>query len=521
MARADGSITNDVNESEIADTETSSRMTAKLSSASFRSATSYASFRSCKSIKSYNSSFKSAVSRGNSYNSYNFYSCEDQDHQEGDGPRAGLVNEGYQDNVSFYSCNDVEMSPKSSIVSVTPRLRSVSDSVLHQYNDDKWSQDSINQEKERTTLTSRYLACLAVMAAGVAVAASVYVQHLAPKLPPWVVMIYRSLIQLSISICMLMVTKCNPLGPSGTRWRLLVSGLLNCFLILTLYLTVTKTPMNLSATILMMTPVVTTLLSSFLCREHIGMFRLLLVCIYISGILLVTRPPPMFVQNQDTWSPLHVDLAQHNIYGYPAHFLDNNLDNHLDVVGGVLAGVATVVIGSIILILNRQCKEASFSVVLFWSSLGSLSMSSIGLYVLGQSENHDVEIIREGREIPDDSMEDILNNTTEAVLDKTSAVIFKNRMFEGTVEWLVATLISFLGIFATIIMIKALQYIHPGKASLIQTTQVLAAYILVTSISSMSGLEWLDLAGVILVIFTILAVFLEDKIVDIKRWRWF
>ena len=66
-----------------------------------------------------------------------------------------------------------------------------------------------------------------------------------------------------------------------------------------------------------------------------------------------------------------------------------------------------------------------------------------------------------------------------------------------------------------------MQYIHPGKASLVQTTQLLTAYILVTSISSMSGLEWLDLAGVILVIFTILAVFLEDKIVDIKRWRWF
>ena len=83
------------------------------------------------------------------------------------------------------------------------------------------------------------------------------------------------------------------------------------------------------------------------------MFRLLLSCIYISGVLLVTRPPPMFVQNQDTWSLLHVDLAQQNIYGYPAHFLDNDHDNHLDVVGGVLAGLATVVIGSIILILNR------------------------------------------------------------------------------------------------------------------------------------------------------------------------
>merc|ERR1711902_206663 len=110
-------------------------------------------------------------------------------------------------------------------------------------------------------------------------------------------------------------------------------------------------------------------------------------------------------------------------------------------------------------ILNRQCKEASFSVVLFWTSVGSLSMSSIGLYALGQIENNDVEIIREGREIPDDSIEEILNNTTEAVLDKTSAAIFQNRMFEGTVEWLVSTLISFLGIFATIIMIKVIHVI--------------------------------------------------------------
>ena len=83
-------------------------------------------------------------------------------------------------------------------------------------------------------------------------------------------------------------------------------------------------------------------------------------------------------------------------------------------------------------------------------------MSSIGLYALGQSEDNDSDIIREGREIPDDSVEEILNNTTEAIIDKTSAVIFQNRMFEGTVEWLVATLISFLGIFATIIMIKVI-----------------------------------------------------------------
>ena len=78
------------------------------------------------------------MSRGNSYNSYNFYSCEDADPDTAAADRAGLGHEGYQiqvrlccgalntehgdttflfqDNVSFYSCNDVEMSPKSSIV---------------------------------------------------------------------------------------------------------------------------------------------------------------------------------------------------------------------------------------------------------------------------------------------------------------------------------------------------------------------------------------------------------------------
>ena len=56
MARADGSgsICSDVNDVEISAAADSDdrRLTAKLSSASFRSATSYASFRSCRSVKS-------------------------------------------------------------------------------------------------------------------------------------------------------------------------------------------------------------------------------------------------------------------------------------------------------------------------------------------------------------------------------------------------------------------------------------------------------------------------------------
>ena len=184
----------------------------------------------------------------------------------------------------------------------------------------------------------------------------------------------------------------------------------------------------------------------------------------------------------------------------------------------------------------RQCKEASSSVILFWSSLGSLAMAGLGLYTLATSE--EMRGARSGREIPDNQTEELAATTMEHREDDTHAVLHHNRLFEGALEWLIATLISLLGILATGIVIKvtcrhfitrvninnflqASQYIYPGKISLLQTIQVLVAYILVTSLAPVSGLDWLDLAGVILVLFTVLAIFFEERIVDTKRWRWF
>lgn len=75
---------------------------------------------------------------------------------------------------------------------------------------------------------------------------------------------------------------------------------------------------------------------------------------------------------------------------------------------------------------------------------------------------------------------------------------------------------------------QSAQYLPPGKISLLHTSQLVAAYLLVTSFSQVAGagagvagLHWLDLVGVLLVVFTLLAVSFEDKIVDIKRWSWF
>lgn len=525
MARADDHISSDVND----DTELAvddKYAAAKLSSASFRSATSYASFRSCRSIKSYNSrssfrSFKSAVSRNNSYNSYNFYNCQDDVMET----RTGLVNEGYQDNVSFYSFNGSFNSPKNSIISTASgRLRSVSDSVLHSFVheniDDTDSTDTTTQQKKEigSSVTKTYLSFIFVIVAGVAVGASTYCHHLSTELPTWVVMMYRSLIQLLISLLSMLLTKSNPLGSPGTRWQLLVSGLLNSVLVLSLYLIMSSSqPMStVVASIMMLTPVTTNIISSMMCREHIGIYRVLTLCVYVAGTLLVTRPGPMFPQTPDT--QLQQELSHHNIYGFPSYFSHEDSVYQSDVVG-VVAAVVVIIISGVILNLNRQCKETSLSVVLFWNSLGSVAISAIGLYTLNPTEDA-VITTRAGREIPDLHYK-VMEADNNVIMNGTDHVVSVNRMFEGTTEWLVASLISLLGVFATLVMIKVTQYIEPGTASLLHSSHLITGYILVTTTLVTSNMALLDLVGVILVILTVLAVLVENKIVDVKRWKWF
>ena len=98
----------------------------------------------------------------------------------------------------------------------------------------------------------------------------------------------------------------------------------------------------------------------------------------------------------------------------------------------------------------RQCKEASYTVILFWSGLGSLAMAGLGLYTLATSE--EMRGARSGREIPDNQTEEA--DTVMDNRDNTQAVIHHHRMFEGALEWLIATLISLLGILSTGIVIK-------------------------------------------------------------------
>ena len=124
-------------------------------------------------------------------------------------------------------------------------------------------------------------------------ASNIYVHHLSLETLPRAIMMYRCLLQLLKSLLLLLITKCNPLGPLVTCWKLLASGLVNYLLILKINLTLMKLSVNMSGSILMMTPVMNTHMSSFMYQENIGTLSLLLYSIYISGFLLMKSPPPI------------------------------------------------------------------------------------------------------------------------------------------------------------------------------------------------------------------------------------
>ena len=63
-----------------------------------------------------------------------------------------------------------------------------------------------------------------------------------------------------------MVVRVNPLGPPGTRWQVLLTGLLSSFLLATTYLSLARLDPRLTAAVLLSTGPVVTVLSCLVTR---------------------------------------------------------------------------------------------------------------------------------------------------------------------------------------------------------------------------------------------------------------
>merc|ERR1712142_843070 len=152
-------------------------------------------------------------------------------------------------------------------------------------------------------------------------------------------------------------------------------------------------------------------------------------------------------------------------------------------------------------VAGRQCHEVHFSVLLLWSALGSLLIGCIGLYSFGNEELLN-EMGRDGRDIPD-----VTNDTLQDTTSESGVASIK--MFKGPTEWLVATLVAFLGIFVNVVILKALKYLMPGKVMLLKAAELVAGYVLhfcVMTEGTPGDLHWLDMGGAVCVGLALLSL---------------
>ena len=270
------------------------------------------------------------------------------------------------------------------------------------------------------------------------------------SLPPWPLVVYRGLVQLAACLPLLLGARASPLPPPGTRWQLYLAALLTALLPLALYLALTAQPAWLLAASLATTPLLASLLGRATTGEHCALYRLLTVGLLVAGVVLFTCQP------SPPRPALHLALARANLLGLPASW-----DGEVGVAGwrtgaGLAALVAAPLLSSSLVVLGRHTRHTHCAVQLLWRGLAILLIGCMGLFSLGLQPDPAAEVSRAAREVgPADLAPAGSNQTTGP--GYSAPLPLSARMFSGYTEWLLATLIAFLGVTVSLLVTKVSQ----------------------------------------------------------------
>jgi len=336
------------------------------------------------------------------------------------------------------------------------------------------------EERDRGPGARVYLGYLLILIVAALHSASTFVSTLIPtSLDPWLLLLGRALLQLLVSIVLLIVTRRNPLGPKGFRWRLYLVGLLSAALVLALHLALTRLPAADACALLGLAPVVTAALALPLAGERLGLLRILTCALFLAGLLLHTRPPTLFPEALVDAT----NVTQYDILGLATTFPSPQASDGTDVVG-LLAGIAVSLLAAFILLLAKQCREAvSTAQLLHWVALGLTLIGSVGL-------------------------------VTQVSVDLPTLLTQLS-----TSDWLLGSLVAVLGSLATLLLLLALAWVAAGRAALVASASILFNYTAQLAVGS--GLPaWPGLLGAAMLLLSLLFAGLEALLVHPRRWRW-
>ncbi|KAE8743724.1 hypothetical protein FOCC_FOCC009635 [Frankliniella occidentalis] len=170
---------------------------------------------------------------------------------------------------------------------------------------------------------------------------------------PMELLVIRSSVQVAAVLPVALYSGASVLGPKGSRWLLQAQGVVGALTLVLLFFSFRRLPLGDATTIIFSSPVFVLILSFLFLREPCGFFRTLVVCMLLTGVVLISKPPFLF-QEAVTY----------------------------DVVGYACALLATLFTAGNIVIM-RKCKDVHFSVVVLTLSAWSLVLSGGLLAYMG------------------------------------------------------------------------------------------------------------------------------------------
>lgn len=330
-----------------------------------------------------------------------------------------------------------------------------------------------------------YGTILAVMA-GLTFTSANVVQKMVPALNFWDLLLVRAFVQCLIMFPILLWKEIPIWGPPGVRSRVVAQGFIGGILLLCIFVAIKHIPLGDASAIFFSAPFFTMIFSTFMLREHFGIYRGTVSVFLVFGIILLCRPPAIFAPNSINNSTSIIHFHDNITTGN--HTVDPNDDIDGESFGmvGTCCAWAVPILSAVVSILTRQCKHVHFIVLTFWFGVGALLIAFVGFNIA----IHEVD---------------------------TFSLDFQLLSIE---EWAFTLLIVFLGIIGNIIMTIALRHVSPAKAMVFRSFEVILNYVLQLTLFTSVPFHWTDPVGACLITISVIVMGFERFFLRKYTWKY-
>lgn len=192
----------------------------------------------------------------------------------------------------------------------------------------------------------------------------------APELNFWHMLVYRAAMQVAVMLADLALRRLDPRGPAEHRRRVLLQGGMGGFMLLCIFVAVRHVPLGNCSAIFFCNPVFTFLFAVPMLGERLGGYRAAISALMLGGVVLITRPPFIFHDDDGSTSPDIHNATHFNLPRLGDVGSDPYTSDHLLAVAYACAFLVPLM-SSVVSILFRQLRSIRASIVILWFGVSS------------------------------------------------------------------------------------------------------------------------------------------------------